>query len=58
MRFRILSEKSILRDRQKNAELRTNEDFPGGTVVGSPPANEGHTGSSPGPAESHMPRSN
>ena len=32
--------------------------FPGGTVVGSPPANAGDTGSSPGPGRSHMPWSN
>ena len=34
------------------------EDFPGGTVVKNPPANEGDTGSSPGPGRSHMPRNN
>ena len=32
--------------------------FPGGTVVGSPPANAGDMGSTPGPGGSHMPRSN
>ena len=32
--------------------------FPGGAVVGNPPANAGDTGSSPGPGRSHMPRSN
>ena len=31
--------------------------FPGGTVVGSLPANAGDTGSSPGLGRSHMPRS-
>ena len=31
--------------------------FPGGAVVGSPPANAGDTGSSPGLGRSHMPRS-
>ena len=31
---------------------------PGGAVVKNPPANEGDTGSSPGPGRSHMPRSN
>ena len=31
--------------------------FPGGTVVGSPPANAGDAGSSPGPGGSHMLRS-
>ena len=33
-------------------------DFPGGSVVKDPPANAGHTGSSPGLGRSHMPRSN
>ena len=33
-------------------------DFPGGTVVKNPPANAGHTGSSPGPGRSHMLRGN
>ena len=33
------------------------EGFPGGTVVGSPPANAEDTGSCPGPGRSHMPRS-
>ena len=33
-------------------------DFPGGTVVKNLSANTGHTGSSPGPGRSHMPRSN
>ena len=33
-------------------------DFPGGTVVGNPPANAGDTGSSPGPGGSHLSRSN
>ena len=32
--------------------------FPGGAVVGDPPANAGDTGSSPGPGKSHMPQSN
>ena len=32
--------------------------FPGGAVVGSPPAKAGDTGSSPGLGRSHMPRSN
>ena len=30
--------------------------FPGGAVVGSPPANAGDTGSIPGPERSHMPQ--
>ena len=33
-------------------------DFPGGTVVKSPPANAGDTGSVSGPGRSHMPQSN
>ena len=33
-------------------------DFPGGTVVKNLPANAGDTGSIPGPARSHMLRSN
>ena len=38
------------------ASVRTNSgDFPGGTVVKSPPANSGDTGSSPGPGRSHKP---
>ena len=34
------------------------EGFRGGAVVKNPPANAGHTGSSPGLGRSHMPRSN
>ena len=44
-----------------NAMLNKNDesgDFPGGSVVGSPPANAGDTGSSPGLGRSHMPWSN
>ena len=37
-----------------NKEVRG---FPGGAVVGSPPANAGDAGSSPGLGGSHMPRS-
>ena len=37
---------------------RGKQEFPGGAVVGSPPANAGDTGSSPGPGRSHMLRSN
>ena len=33
-------------------------DFPGDAVVKNPPANAGHTGSSPGPGRSHMPWNN
>ena len=32
--------------------------FPGGVVVKNPPVNAGHTGLSPRPGSSHMPRSN
>ena len=32
--------------------------FPGGAVVGSPPANAGDAGSSPGPGGSHVLQSN
>ena len=32
--------------------------FPGGAVLGSPPANAGDMGSIPGPGGTHMPRSN
>ena len=35
-----------------------NRGFPGGAVVGSPPANAGDTGSSPGPGRSHMLQNN
>ena len=37
--------------------MKRNEGFPGGAVVGSPPANAGDTGSCPGLGRSHMPRS-
>ena len=33
-------------------------DFPGGAVVGNPPASAGDTGSIPDPEGSHMPQSN
>ena len=36
----------------------TDRGFPGGSVVGSLPANAGDMGSSPGPGRSHMPWSN
>ena len=39
-------------------KIKTVQGFPGGAVVGSPPANAGDTGSSAGPGRSHMPRSN
>ena len=44
---------------KKITQLKSGQrDFPGGAVVKNPPANEGDTGSSPGPGRSHMPRSN
>ena len=62
-RFISLGQKLVV---QKNREVRkgnkhllkTYQDFPGGPVVKNPPANAGHTGSSPGLGRSHMPRSN
>ena len=40
-------------------EIKTqNRDFPGGTVVRSPPANAGNMGWIPGLGRSHKPRSN
>ena len=39
-------------------KMRKLRDFPGGTVVESPPAKAGDTGSSPGLGRSHMPQSN
>ena len=44
--------------RNKHIKFLIYWDFPGGAVVKNPPANAGHTGSSPGPERSHMPRSN
>ena len=50
---------SIRQERHHSEHKRHQSwDFPGGTVVGSPPANAGDTGSSPGPGRSHMPPSN
>lgn len=37
---------------------KTKADFPGGSVVKNPPANEGDVGSSPGPGRFHMPGGN
>ena len=45
----------ITREMQSKTTMR---DSPGGTLVKSPPANAGDTGSSPGPGRSHMLRSN
>ena len=43
----------------RSSKMKINkEGFPGGAVVGSPPANAGVTGSSPGPGRSHMPQGN
>ena len=41
-----------------NSKKEEGWDFPGGAVVKNPPASAGHTGLSPGPGRSHMPRSN
>ena len=38
--------------------LTTSWEFPGGPLVKNPPANEGDTGSTPGPGRSHMLQSN
>ena len=43
---------------QGKLTLKEKEGFPGGAVVGNPPANAGDAGSSPGLGGSHMPRSN
>ena len=48
------------REREKGAENLFEDimgDFPGGTVVGNPPANAWDTGSIPGLGRSHMLRS-
>ena len=45
----------VIRGKKKKKVIRG---FPGGAVVKNPPANAEHTGSSPGPERSHMPRSN
>ena len=37
---------------------KENKDFPGGSVIKNPPANEGDTGLIPGLGRSHMPWSN
>ena len=51
---------NLISDKEQGMELSklNSRDFPGGTVVGNPPANAGDTGSSPGPGRSHMPRRN
>ena len=43
---------------QSQLKSPSSGDFPGGTVVGSPPANAGDMGSIPGTGRSHMPWSN
>ena len=48
----------IAKKRKKNCSIKSVFwGFPGGAVVGNPPANAGDTGSSPGLGGSHMPRS-
>ena len=51
--FKVLE--SSQRTSYQKAVLRG---FPGGAVIGNPPASAGDTGSSPGPGRSHMPWSN
>ena len=46
-----------IKDKEKLLKAKR-EDFPGGPVVKSPPANAGDMGSSPGLGRSHMPWSN
>ena len=46
-----------VRDQNEKLLKTSRGGFPGGAVVGSPPASAGDTGSSPGPGGSHMPRS-
>ena len=42
--------------KKKTTQLKRNcQNFSGGSVVGSPPANTGDIGSSPRPGRSHMP---
>ena len=43
---------------QHDFVTKQQQDFPGGSVVKNPPANEGDTGSIPDPGRSHMPWSN
>ena len=43
---------------EKRKAKKYMQGFPGGTVVGNPPADAGDLGLSPGPGRSHMPRSN
>ena len=43
---------------RKEERRKERKDFPGGAVVGNPPANAGDTHSIPGPGRSHMPQSN
>ena len=43
---------------EADSDQNYNEGLPWGAVVKNPPANAGHTGSSPGPGRSHMPQSN
>ena len=52
---RMFAECGILNEKQ--IQWVTQGGFPGGAVVKNLPANEGDTGSSPGPGRSHMPQS-
>ena len=52
-----ISPTSQVSQQPEQSLFKKEEGFPGGTVVESPPANAGDTGSSPGPGGSHVPRS-
>ena len=51
------TEKTISELEDRMIKSIESEGFPGGAVVKNLPANEGDTGSIPGPGRSHMPRS-
>lgn len=52
----VISYYPITPKEKKKKQLKRNcQNVPGGSVVGSPPANSGDLGSSPGPGRSHMP---
>ena len=52
-----LNVNKVLREQNVEVISKVIRGFPGGAVVGSPPANAGDMGSSPGLGRSHMPRS-
>ncbi|KAJ8786590.1 hypothetical protein J1605_006079, partial [Eschrichtius robustus] len=53
----LIAEQTSRGSQAGKASLKVNQGFPGGAVVGSPPANAGDTGSHPGLGGSRMPRS-